>query len=840
MCDNVQATHVPSLSNRESSLSSQPDGVDLVMSRSASSDSDTSLQQSADDIEEIVNCLIKLVPALQDPAPQDIYSKQASQDEANEDIELVVKFFPKASSLLTNRLGFANWKRKQYVQKLNPRNHPNETSKHISSGKKNNGQGQGTSESLNNSRSDYRAAFSSHRTGTGQSSHYTGSASVDESIFSQPIFSAGHSVSSFSDSDPMAAWNQDDIPKLQYEIPKPPVVLGSCSTFDCPYCGQTILFGVQITSEEDWAQHVFMDLEPYQCTFDGCVRADKMFGIREEWFQHELDYHRLLKVWFCQACADEFDQREHFEIHLREKHKTDASHLPVMVSLCQRYSEKTILNQACPFCGASSMAPQQLKEHVADHMEQLALMTIQNEVGSEIYSASIDAIGIYKTELIKDFIKKQQDDYFMQPVKALADDSKDDPAPFFADDSEDEAVEVIVERPIVKAGAVTRNIRPSLKRNPDSYTRKVNSYLQSQRTNSKVERFLDTQSEFGEQLLENIIPAHLEPSGHHRPDETSQVQDLVAPLPPFRTKPPPRNEDFVGRNEDLTKIHSALSVPGSICVLSGVGGIGKTGTAIEYSYRYERAYSHIFWINAESAISCMDSYSLIATHLLVAEDDIAYEQSRLTTLGREFLEQTKTRWLIVFDNVNIWSDILEYLPTDPHRTHGSILITARKSSFLASLKCQSIELGALNLEEGRQLLLLSMQPNLDRRHLRSHPEYKLAGEIATLAERLPLALAHIAGYLQVSKCTLTDFVQLWNERRRHTKAVAQPSTYPVLSTDRALETIWNIGLREVTIDARELLNILAFLDSETIQRNLLVGEHEEPLLDFLHSHQTFR
>ncbi|MCJ1467362.1 hypothetical protein MMC07_005986 [Pseudocyphellaria aurata] len=837
MCENVEATHAPSLSNKESSLSSQPDGAGLVMSRRASSDSDTSLQQSADDVEEIVNCLIKLIPALQDPAPQDIYSKQASPDEAKDDIELVAKFFPKASSLLTNRLGFANWKRKQFVQKLNSRNHPDESSKQIPSGKKNNGNGQELSTSLDNSRSDYQTRFSSHRTDTGRSS--TSSTSVVESIFSQPAFSAGHSVASFSDSDTMAAWNQDDTPKFHYEIPKPPVVLGSRSTFDCPYCGQTILFGVQITSEEDWAQHVFKDLEPYQCTFDGCVRADKMFGIREEWFQHELDYHRLLKVWFCQACAHEFDQREPFEIHLREKHKTDSSHLPVMVSLCQRYSEKTIPRQNCPFCGTSSMAPQQLKEHVADHMEQLALMTIQNEVGSDIYSASIEAVGIYKTELIKDFIKKQQDDYFMQPVKGPADDSTDDPAPFFADDSEDEAVDVIAERPIVKAGGVNRTVRPSLRRNPDSYTRKVSSYLQSQQTNSKVEKFLDTQSELGDQ---SNIPAPLDPPDHHLTDDTSQLQDLVAPLPPFRTKPPPRNEDFVGRAEDLTKIHSALSVPGNVCVLSGVGGIGKTETAIEYSYRYEGAYSHIFWVNAESAVSCMDSYSLIATHLIVAEDDMAYEQSRLTTLGREFLEQTETRWLIVFDNVNIWSDILEYLPTDPHRTHGSILITARKSNlnFLASLKCQSIELGALNLEEGRQLLLLSMQPNLDPRHLRSHPEYKLAGEIATLAERLPLALAHIAGYLQVSKCTLTDFVQLWNERRRHTKALAQPSIYPVRSTDRALETVWNIGLREVTIDARELLNILAFLDSETIQRNLLVGEHEEPLLDFLHSHQTFR
>ena len=803
------------------------------MSRRSSSGSDTSLQQSADDLEEIVSCLIKLIPALQDPAPQDIYSKYASQDEAKDDIGLVEKLFPKASPSLRIRLGFANWKRKQ---SLTPRNHPNAPLKQNSSCEEKDEYRHNFASGIEILKTDdYRAAISSHCIDTGRGGFDSGPASLDEGRFSRPNFSSGYSVSSYSDSDTMVTWNQ-------YEIPKPPVVLGSRSAFDCPYCGQEIRLGVQITSEEDWARHVFLDLEPYQCTFDGCMRADKMFGVREEWFQHELDHHRLLKVWFCQPCTNEFDHREAFELHLREEHKTDASHLPIMISLCQRYSEKTIIHQACPFCEVSSMTSQQLKEHVANHIEQLALMTIPRELGSARYSSSIDAVSRYKAEYVEDFIRKQRNDYFTQPVKVPLDDNAKDPALFFADDSDDEIVAVKWERPNTKARDATRNTRPSLKRNPDSYTRKVHSFLDNQRTNSKVGRFLENQSEYDDEFLEskNLVPVELPDNLH--PEKTSYVHDIVLPLHPLRTKPPPRNEDFVGRKEDLTKLHMALSTPGSVCVLSGVGGIGKTVTAIEYSYRYESAYSHIFWINAESAISCADSYSLIATHVLAVDDDEDYEQGRLITLGREFLEQTEMRWLIVFDNVNIWSDILEYLPTDPLKTHGSILITARKSnlSFLASLKCQSVELGALNLEESRQLLLLSMQPNLDHRQLRSHPEYKLAGEIATLAERLPLALAHIAGYLQVSKCTLTDFVQLWNERRRHAKVTAQPSNYPIPSTDRALETVWNIGLREVTIDARELLNILAFLDSETIKRNLLVGEHNEPSLDFLHSDQTFR
>lgn len=828
MYENLEAAPMEPISPRSTGFNTRPDDdFDPILSRRTSSDSETSLQQCADDLEEIVNCLIKLIPALHDPAPQDMYSGEASQNEANEDIRLVGKLFPKVVPSLATRLGFSNWKRRQFFQKLRERTRQTVPAGHNVMSKKHEEYRNDFSSGLEILRSDYRAAFSSHHTVTGDSSYGAGPASLSESIFSKPYFSAGHSASSVSDLDPIAAWNQ-------YEIPKPPVMLGSRHPFDCPYCGQEILFGVQIASEDDWTHHIFMDLEPYQCTFDDCMRADKTYGVREDWFQHELDHHRLRKIWYCQPCAEEFDQREPFELHLTEKHNTDISHLPTMVSLCEKFSEKTISDQACPFCGAFNMTSQVLKEHVANHMEQLALMIIPS---TETRLSSIDAISRYKADLIEDFVRQQRDDYFKQPVREQPDNGTDNSDPFFADDSEDEMVVVKLERPNVKAGATTtRSSRPRLERSSASYSNKVNSYLEDQQKNSKVETFLENQAEYNNPMESVPIGS---PGGH--PAQISHDQYFGGTIPPFRTKPPPRNEDFVGRAEELGRLHEVLSAPGSICVLSGGVGTGKTKTAIEYTYRFEGTYSHIFWISAESAISCADSYSLIATHL-VADDDVAYEQGRLITLGRDFLEQTEKRWLIVFDNVSLWSDILQYLPTDPPKTNGSILITARKSNLnvLSKLKYQSLELGALTLDEGRQLLLLSMDPDLDHRQLRTHPEYKLAGEIASLAERLPLALAHIAGYLQVSKCTLTDFVQLWNERRRHTKGLAAQDSPLSLSTDRALETVWNIGLREVTIDARELLDILAFLDSETIQRGLLVGEHEEPSLDFLHSDQGFR
>ena len=814
-------------------------------SSGASSDSDASEpQQLTEDIEESVNCLLKLLPALQDPAPQDIYRKNASRDEANYDIEMAKKMFPKASHSLSTRLGFANWKRRQYIRELELRNRP----PILVSRPKPKGIEVPHHDSGYFSKSDFtrygrRIGFSSHQDNRSQGTSEEGLSSRPDSVFSRPNNFGGQSATSVADSDMQ-------VRLVRYEVPKLPITLSVGESFGCRYCGQEIICGVHVNSDDDWAHHVYMDLEPYLCTFDNCMRADKTFGLREDWFQHELENHRLQKIWCCQSCTCEFDEKDDLELHLSEKHKSSfpPGNVSIVASLCERFSQRMTIDQPCPLCGLHLESSVAVKEHISDHLEQLALSSIETEE-SGLLSPLNDENSFeskIKFKLLNDFLEEQRG-YIPQLSHGLPnDDVSADSNVAFAEDSDDEGIDRSIKRPEIIPKATSRISRPPMQRRGDSWMSKVNSFLDKQPAKqtggelwmAKVENFLDYQPLQEDQP--ERPPTLDEQTRSPVLEGTNQIDFLTRPLRPFRTKPPPRNEDFVGRVEDLAKLHIILAVSGTICVLNGAGGIGKTDAAIEYTYRYEEAFSYIFWISAETTVSCADTYSLIATQFMLTAEDTDYDQDRLITLGREFLERPDIRWLLVFDNVNKWSDIEEYLPTESPEIKGSILITSRKSDLgpnLFTMKHHNMQLGQLTLEEGRQLLLQSMQPTPNQQEMSSHPEYKLAGEIASLAERVPLALAHIAGFVQVSSCTLTDFVQLWNERRRHTRQVPNPLA---LSTDKALETVWNIGLRGVTIDARELLNILAFLDSETIQRRLLVGEHEEPSLDFLHSDQTFR
>lgn len=75
---------------------------------------------------------------------------------------------------------------------------------------------------------------------------------------------------------------------------------------------------------------------------------------------------------------------------------------------------------------------------------------------------------------------------------------------------------------------------------------------------------------------------------------------------------------FQGREEVISRIDEALEGPDNklrSVLIHGLGGVGKTQTALNFAYRNASKYDAIFWVRSETTLSINASMSNIARSL---------------------------------------------------------------------------------------------------------------------------------------------------------------------------------------------------------------------------------
>lgn len=119
---------------------------------------------------------------------------------------------------------------------------------------------------------------------------------------------------------------------------------------------------------------------------------------------------------------------------------------------------------------------------------------------------------------------------------------------------------------------------------------------------------------------------------------------------PIRTGIPSRNYTFVGREDILRELygnlHRTSSGPGC-CVLYGLGGVGKTETALEFTYMHRKDYDAVFWLPAERVPDLEAAFAQIAISLgLATHDEYEDHKKANVVIARKWLEDTsKSQWL---------------------------------------------------------------------------------------------------------------------------------------------------------------------------------------------------
>src|SRR5450432_1764356 len=301
---------------------------------------------------------------------------------------------------------------------------------------------------------------------------------------------------------------------------------------------------------------------------------------------------------------------------------------------------------------------------------------------------------------------------------------------------------------------------------------------------------------------------------HLDDQETRQLLEAsLTALSPHWLLPYSRNPFFTGREEVLHQLYTALThehaeVGSQSYALSGLGGIGKTQTAIEYAHRYANSYSAVFWISAETDENIVSSMIAIALLLNLPEKQ-EQDQEKIVTAVTHWLNN-HSDWLLIIDNVEDPALVKLFLP--PVRS-GALLFTTRLQT-LGTL-AQILTLPFLTPYEGIDLLL---------HRARSHslealplPEEENAAAQIIVQEMggHPLAIDQAGAYIQACGCSFTAFLAiLHSEFVFLLQQREDPTDYPDSVAAMVTLTFQKLQMQDEL--AAQLLIFCAFLAPDTI------------------------
>jgi tetratricopeptide (TPR) repeat protein len=278
-----------------------------------------------------------------------------------------------------------------------------------------------------------------------------------------------------------------------------------------------------------------------------------------------------------------------------------------------------------------------------------------------------------------------------------------------------------------------------------------------------------------------------------------------------------RNPFFTGRRKLLETLHENFtSAKKQRQAISGLSGSGKTQIAVEYAYRYRNEYTCILWMNAADANALASDFA-IAANLLHLPQRIIQNQELTIAAAKQWLNDHHG-WLLILDDVEDIDMVSKFLPTGDG---GHILITTGAQAVGPNFNLIRIE--PIDKDEGILLLLrraklLAPDASLDAA---AEQDKAQAAQIVEVMDGLPLALDQAAAYIEETKCSLTDYYNLYQKnslellqrrsslRADHPEPVASSFLLSFAEVQRASDA------------AADLLRLTAFLAHDDIPEELI-------------------
>ena len=195
---------------------------------------------------------------------------------------------------------------------------------------------------------------------------------------------------------------------------------------------------------------------------------------------------------------------------------------------------------------------------------------------------------------------------------------------------------------------------------------------------------------------------------------------------------------FTGREAELCTLSEATGAPGSVLVISGMAGVGKTALAVHWAHQHAggfpggQLYVNLRGFGPADPLRPAEALRIFLDALAVPAAQIPATLDGRQSVYRSRLAGTKT--LIVLDNAGGPDQVRPLLPGAPGCL---VIVTSRNqlAGLIAADGAQAIVLDVLTSGEAHHVLARRLGPD------RVAAEPAAAGELARLCARLPLALA---------------------------------------------------------------------------------------------------
>jgi len=261
---------------------------------------------------------------------------------------------------------------------------------------------------------------------------------------------------------------------------------------------------------------------------------------------------------------------------------------------------------------------------------------------------------------------------------------------------------------------------------------------------------------------------------------------------------------FTGRSNLLAQLRQQL-VDRHRAALSGLGGAGKSQTAIEYAIRHRDDYPDgVFWTTAETTNGLTSGFVEFANALgLPAADSHDHEQGVKAVL--EWMGSTDG-WLLMLDDVDDRRGARRFVPSD---SKGHILITSRESVLPELGIPRALDVGDLDNDEAVRFLLARTG-----REDAAPDERAAASRLAEELGALPLALEQAGAYVAETNATFAAYLAAYRKRR-----VALLERAGGLVSRDTVAVTWAANFEaaaEASAAAADVLRVSAFLSADAI------------------------